>query len=532
MRKGTEMDIDSRLSGLAALALLIAWSPLGAERAVIAAPARVDKAEIDAAVAVVSGYDHGSSRKPLRALEDIVRRTYGNTGLRAHLEQRLVRLLGSDAPLAARQFACRQLWTIGTEASVPVLSRMLLDGKTAEMACYALARQPSPKVDAALREALGKLRGRARVAVLNLLGERRDAASVGAAVKLARSSDGEVAAAAAAALGKIATDRAVEALVTLHQGPDENRRDAAAHALLECAQEAAARGRPAAARAIYERLGGAAGPPVIRRGALMGQIELGGPEAVAVAVATLRGKDSALKAAALAALSRAPGDGVDAAIADAAKTVGDDVRADLHRVLSERRQARATVGSDALPAVRLFDGKTLDGWEGNEEMFRVERGAIVAGTLEKPIPRNEFLCTKKEYGDFELRLQVKLIGAGRNAGIQFRSHRVPGSHEVSGYQADMGKGCWGCLYDESRRRRMLATVSQSELAKVLRPGEWNEYAIRCAGERIQLWINGYRTVDYTEREAGIERRGIIGLQIHGGQPSEAWYRDIVIRVLR
>ncbi|MAG93714.1 MAG: hypothetical protein CMJ48_08200, partial [Planctomycetaceae bacterium] len=88
--------------------------------------------------------------------------------------------------------------------------------------------------------------------------------------------------------------------------------------------------------------------------------------------------------------------------------------------------------------VRIFDGKTFEGWEGNLDWFRIEKEAIVAGTLEKKIPRNEFLCTKKTYGDFELRLKVKLEGGKGNAGIQFRTKRIPNHHEVSGYQADVG----------------------------------------------------------------------------------------------
>ena len=58
--------------------------------------------------------------------------------------------------------------------------------------------------------------------------------------------------------------------------------------------------------------------------------------------------------------------------------------------------------------VQLFDGKTLEGWEGNRDYFRVEQGAIVAGTLSKKIPHNEFLCTQQKYADFELRLEIKL----------------------------------------------------------------------------------------------------------------------------
>jgi hypothetical protein len=179
--------------------------------------------------------------------------------------------------------------------------------------------------------------------------------------------------------------------------------------------------------------------------------------------------------------------------------------------------------------VSLFDGKTLTGWEGNEKMFRVVDGAIVGGTLKEKIPHNEFLCTIKEYGDFELRAKFKVLGEGVNAGIQFRTKRIPNHHEVSGYQADLGGKYWGCLYDESRRRKILAQSDLDAVAKVLKQNDWNEYVIRAVGPRIQLWINGLQTVDYTETEAGIDTRGIIAVQIHGGPPSEAWYKDVVIR---
>jgi hypothetical protein len=178
--------------------------------------------------------------------------------------------------------------------------------------------------------------------------------------------------------------------------------------------------------------------------------------------------------------------------------------------------------------VSLFDGKTFTGWEGDLKSFRIEDGAIVGGTLEARIPRNEFLCTEKTYGDFELRLRVKLLGAGANAGIQFRTKRIPNNHEVIGYQADMGEGWWGSLYDESRRQRLLATADKALIAKILKTADWNDYVIRAQGDRIQLFINGQQTVDYTETDAQIDRTGVIAVQIHGGPPSEAWYRDITI----
>ena len=88
----------------------------------------------------------------------------------------------------------------------------------------------------------------------------------------------------------------------------------------------------------------------------------------------------------------------------------------------------------------LFDGRSLDGWEGDQKIFRVQDGAIVGGSLDARVARNEFLCTKSDYGDFELRVQFKLLGTGANAGVQFRSRRIPNHHEVRGYQADLGDG--------------------------------------------------------------------------------------------
>jgi hypothetical protein len=179
----------------------------------------------------------------------------------------------------------------------------------------------------------------------------------------------------------------------------------------------------------------------------------------------------------------------------------------------------------------LFDGETFDGWEGDEDTFRIQDGAIVGGSLKERIPRNEFLCTKRAFTDFELHLQFKILGKGANAGIQIRSQRIPNHHEMIGYQADLGDRWWGCIYDESRRRKILAGLPPEERGKSVRPNDWNQYVIRCQGKRIQLWINDVQTADYTEPDASIPQRGVIGLQIHGGPPSEAWYRDIKIKEL-
>ena len=183
----------------------------------------------------------------------------------------------------------------------------------------------------------------------------------------------------------------------------------------------------------------------------------------------------------------------------------------------------------------LFNGSSLVGWEGNGYWFRVEDKAIVAGRLTEKIPHNEFLCTTRDYADFELRFEAKLVGEGQNAGVQFRSERVAGNSEVSGYQADIGtawdRPVWGALYDESRRSKMLAEPGAELGKKLVKPGQWNAMRVICKGPRVQIFVNGERTVDYTEMDDAIPQHGKIGLQIHSGKPTEAWYRNIRIRQL-
>ena len=198
--------------------------------------------------------------------------------------------------------------------------------------------------------------------------------------------------------------------------------------------------------------------------------------------------------------------------------------------------AACSSAADTSPGdgVQLFDGKTLDGWNGDTKWFRVQGGAIVAGSATEKIPANQFLCTNKTYRDFELSVDAKLVGQGNNAGVQFRTKRIPNDTEVIGYQADIGfmpnGTCWGALYDESRRRKFLA--ESPELAmKTVKRGQWNTLKIIARGDRIQIFLNGVQTVDYTEQDPQIEREGVIGLQVHSGPPLEVYYRNVRLKEL-
>jgi len=184
---------------------------------------------------------------------------------------------------------------------------------------------------------------------------------------------------------------------------------------------------------------------------------------------------------------------------------------------------------------RIFDGMTFQGWEGSKEFFRIEDGSIVAGALDREIPTNKFLCTEKEYDDFDLCMKVKFTSKENNAGIQFRTSRIPDHHEVIGYQADVGYthagAVWGSLYDESRRKKFVAEASQDKILEVLNENGWNDYRIRCEGAHVQFWLNGEHVLEYTEEDDSIPQTGVICVQIHGGKPAEAWYKDIFIKEL-
>ena len=184
----------------------------------------------------------------------------------------------------------------------------------------------------------------------------------------------------------------------------------------------------------------------------------------------------------------------------------------------------------------LFDGKTLEGWEGDSKWFRVEDGAVVAGSLKEKIPNNAFLVSKKAFGNFDLRFKARLDGEGKNAGVQFWSERIPNHHEVIGFQCDIGhmnsRSIWGALYDESRRRRMLSTVPLPTRAAT-KFDDWNSFRILALDNLISIWVNGALATRYFENEPTktIPRRGRFGLQIHSGPPAEARYKDIMIREL-
>jgi hypothetical protein len=186
--------------------------------------------------------------------------------------------------------------------------------------------------------------------------------------------------------------------------------------------------------------------------------------------------------------------------------------------------------------VSLFDGATLNGWKtvnpAHQQLWSVADSVIKSGDGIHKIPANTYLHTLKEYEDFEFRCLFKLTGDPKtgliNSGIQYRSILEKGT--IVGYQADIGDGYWGDIYDEHRRAKLVGG-DLSTLRHVLNKEGWNSYIIRCRGNFHELYINGVKTCEYTEKDASIPRRGVIAVQIHSGGIAEVEFRDLTITEL-
>jgi hypothetical protein len=174
----------------------------------------------------------------------------------------------------------------------------------------------------------------------------------------------------------------------------------------------------------------------------------------------------------------------------------------------------------------IFNGKNLDGWDGDPQLWKVVDGAIVGSTDGVKLKHNTFLAYKENFSNFVLRLQIKL--RNHNSGIQFRSQTFP-EWVVKGYQADAAEGAWwGSIYEEGGKRGVLANGWTGKGEKVVRAGDWNDYEIFAKGDMIQLTLNGLVTATIWDKASA---SGIIALQLHAGPPMQASFRNIRIKTL-
>jgi HEAT repeat protein len=220
-------------------------------------------------------------------------------------EAELLELLRSDATRQDKSAACRQLARIATVESVPTLAELLGDEELSHMARYALEGIRDPSVDAALRDALGKVQGRPLLGVIGSIGVRRDAEAVDALAGLFK--DPDAAQAVARSLGNIGTLEAANALEYILARTLGGNQLAVCEGLLRCAEALAADAQADSSQGIYDRLyGWEKAPSQVRAAALRGAILSRGEDGVPLLVEAISSSDDALAAAAVRAAMESP----------------------------------------------------------------------------------------------------------------------------------------------------------------------------------------------------------------------------------
>lgn len=188
--------------------------------------------------------------------------------------------------------------------------------------------------------------------------------------------------------------------------------------------------------------------------------------------------------------------------------------------------------------VTLFDGKTLTGWtqKNGTATYRVEDGAIVGKTTEGS--PNSFLCSDKEYGDFELEFEVK-VDKALNSGVQVRSQTKAEGGRVNGPQVEIegSPGEAGYIYGEATGLNWLTPKERLKVHSHFKNDDWNKFRVVAKGPRIETWINGEKIEDLTHEEIfKTHSKGFLGLQVHGIKkgtgPYEVAWRNLRIRELK
>jgi HEAT repeat protein/type 1 glutamine amidotransferase len=236
---------------------------------------------LEAILKDLAGFEYGQKDEPLYKLRAYVLEHRISPESREDCETALLAFLGSGATLAAKMAACRQIRLIGTEKSVPVLEKMLIQKETADMARYALEKIPAAAAENALLDGLGKTQGRSKIGVVSSLGQRKSAAAVPVLGGLLGAEDKAIAGAAAVALGQVGDAAAAAILSRALDRPEDNVTTDIASALLQCAAGFMAQGKNEEAAGIYERLLSAELPAVLLQAAMKGKIAAAGKEQAA-----------------------------------------------------------------------------------------------------------------------------------------------------------------------------------------------------------------------------------------------------------
>jgi hypothetical protein len=199
-------------------------------------------------------------------------------------------------------------------------------------------------------------------------------------------------------------------------------------------------------------------------------------------------------------------------------------------------------------AAPLFDGRTLDGWDGDPRCWSVREGCIVGSTAGAPIAHNSFLIWKGgDLADFEVEFDVRLEG-DNNSGLQYRSRRVGESGwGVAGYQCDVHAdlGFMGQLYEEGGRGYVAHAGQKVACAADGKPrvvgalaapkkvdlAQWHHFLVVARGQSLRHVVDGEVAVEIDDRATAAARRGILALQLHSGPPMTVWFKNLTLRRL-
>jgi len=344
-------EILTRRSGIWGVVLVMLCWPLGCQNVRAqthpADPEKIEKVipspinDLNSLLAQVASYHFGQDRLALVKLGDWIRDAAATPSLCREAEIRLLSYLKSNATLASKDFVCRQLSLVGTEASTSQLAAMLLTPETSDMARYALERIPGDSVNGALRRGLAETGGKERIGIINTLGVRRDAAAVAVLKVLLRDGDAATSGAAAAALGTIATLPALAVLSEARPRATGIQLDQILDATQTCAARLTSTGNREAAWKVYQELNRPDQPTMTRIGALRGMVSIGGEKAISQVLAALSSQDGKLQAASIRLLNSLPGENMTSIMMEQIPKLSLPAKVQMVSALADRGDRKA-----------------------------------------------------------------------------------------------------------------------------------------------------------------------------------------------
>jgi hypothetical protein len=177
--------------------------------------------------------------------------------------------------------------------------------------------------------------------------------------------------------------------------------------------------------------------------------------------------------------------------------------------------------------IQLFNGKDLEGWEGNKDLWSVVDGVIV-GKNKDEVKVSTYLLTKRKFTDFRLTATVKLVESEMHSGIAFWGRKAPDKGDPYTYAGHlvMFPSGWG-MYDLFGRQGL--PVDGGPARKVGKQHDWNDLEILAQGNRVRVVVNGTLVVDWRDPEPKRILEGPMGLQLHSNkEPQEVHFKNLVL----